>query len=76
MEIKNYIMEGLAVGEVTALINLDVNGAFDAAFWPSLLNGLRDCGCPKNFYILTISYFNNRIAILSCNYIQIEEVIR
>ena len=65
MEIKIYVMEGLAGGEVTALINLDVNGAFEAAFWPSILNGLRDCGCPKNFYILTISYFNNRIAILS-----------
>ena len=75
MEIKNYIMEGLAVGEVTALIILDVNGAFDAAFWPSILNG-RECGCPKNLYNLTKSYFSNRTVVLSCNSLQIEEVSR
>ena len=33
MEIKNYVMAGLAGGEVIALISLDVKGAFDAAFW-------------------------------------------
>jgi hypothetical protein len=37
MELKNFVMEGLAAGKVTAIINLDVKGAFDAAFWPSIL---------------------------------------
>jgi retron-type reverse transcriptase len=49
MEVKNYVMEGLAGGEVIALISLDVKGDFDAAFWPSILNGLGACSCPKNF---------------------------
>ena len=75
MEIKNYVMEGLAEGEVIALISLDVKGAFDAAFWPSILNGLRACGCPKNLYNLTKSYFSNRTAILSSNSIQIEKEV-
>ena len=75
MEIKNYVMEGLAGGEVIALISLDVSGAFDAAFWPSILNGLRECSCPKNLYNLTKSYFSNRTAILSCNSIQIEKEV-
>jgi hypothetical protein len=75
MEITNYVMEGLAGGEVIALISLDVKGAFDAAFWPSILNGLRACGCPKNLYNLTKSYFSNRTAILSFNSVQIEKEV-
>lgn len=75
MEIKNYVMEGLAGGEVIALISLDVKGAFDAAFWPSILNGLRACECPKNLYNLTKSYFSNRTAIISYNGIQIEKEV-
>jgi hypothetical protein len=73
MEIKNYVMEGLAGEEVIALISLDVKGAFDVAFWPSILKGLRACRCPKNPYNLTKSYFSNRTAILSLNNIQIEK---
>ena len=76
VEIKNYVMEGLAGGEVIALISLYVSGAFDAAFWPSILNGLIECGCPKNLYNLTKSYFSNRTVVLSCNSLQIEEVSR
>jgi hypothetical protein len=47
MEVKKSVKEGLAAGGVIALINLDVKGAFDAAFWPIILNGLRACSCPK-----------------------------
>jgi len=31
MEIKEIVKEGLAAGEVIALVSLDVKGAFDAA---------------------------------------------
>ena len=58
MEVKKFVKEGLAAGEVIILISLDVKGAFDAAFWPSILNGLRACGCPKNLYNLTKIYFS------------------
>jgi hypothetical protein len=75
MEIKNYVNEGLAGGEVIALISLDVKGAFDAAFWPSILNGLRACGCPKNLYNLTKSYFSNRTAVISFNSIRMEKQV-
>ena len=34
MEVKKFVKERLAAGEVIALINLDVKGAFDAAFRP------------------------------------------
>jgi hypothetical protein len=35
--VKGFAEEGLAAGEITILISLDVKGAFDAAWWPSIL---------------------------------------
>jgi hypothetical protein len=61
MAIK-YFVQGLAAGEVIALISLGVQGAFDAAWWPAILNELRECKCPKNLYEHTKSYFSQRIA--------------
>ena len=75
MEIKNYVKVGLTGGDVIALISLDVKGAFNADFWPSILNGLRASGCPKNLYNLTKSYFSKRTAIISPNRIQIEKEV-
>jgi hypothetical protein len=49
-----------AAGEVIVLVSLDVKGAFDAAWWPGILNRLRACGCPKNLYDLTKGYFSQR----------------
>jgi hypothetical protein len=40
MEVKKFVKEGLAAGEVIILISLDLKCAFDAAFWPSIVNGL------------------------------------
>jgi len=75
MEIKNYVKEGLRGGDIIALISLDEKGAFDAAFRPSILNGLRACGCPKNLFNLTIRYFTKRTAIISLDRIQIEKEV-
>ena len=75
MEIKNYVKVGLRGGDVIALISLDVKEAFDAAFWPSILKGLRASGCPKNLYNFTKSYFSKRTAIISPNRIQIEKEV-
>ena len=40
---------------------LDVQGAFDNLWWPSLLKNLKDRGCPKNIYKLLQSYFSERV---------------
>jgi len=42
------------------MVGLDVKGAFDAAWWPSILNNLRDLRCPKNLYDLSLNYFSER----------------
>jgi hypothetical protein len=72
MTVKHFV-EGLVAGELIVLVSLDVKGAFDAAWWPNTLNGLKACGCPKNPYNLTKSYFSQRTAILSTNSVRIEK---
>jgi hypothetical protein len=62
--VKEFVEEGLVGGGVIVLVSLDVKGAFDAAWWPSILNGLRACGCPKNLCNLTNSYFSQRLTVM------------
>jgi hypothetical protein len=45
MAIKAFVQEGLAAGEVIALVSLDVQGAFDAAWWPGILKELGGMLC-------------------------------
>ena len=52
MAVKEFVEEDLAAGEIIVLIGLDVKGDFDAAWWPSILYGLKAYNCPpKNFII-------------------------
>jgi hypothetical protein len=75
MAVKNFVEKGLAAGDVIVLVSLDVKAAFDAAWWPSILNGLKACGCPKNLYNLTKSYFSQQTAGLSTNSIRMEKKV-
>ena len=65
MAVKGFLEEGLAAGEIIVLISLGVKGAFDAAWWPSILNGLKAYKCPKILYNLSKSYIIPRFAVLS-----------
>jgi len=51
MAVKEFVEEGLAAGEIIVQIRLDVKGTFDAAWWSSILNGLKAYNCPKTFII-------------------------
>jgi hypothetical protein len=57
------------------MVSLDVKGAFDAAWWPSIFSNLRDLRCPKNLYILTQNYFSNRISIFYANTYKVERKV-
>jgi retron-type reverse transcriptase len=46
--VKEYLQEGLRKGHVAILVSIDIKGAFDAAWWPSILNTLKEFNCPKN----------------------------
>ena len=65
MAVKNIVDEGLNAGEVIILVSLDIQTAFDAAWWPNILKSLQDCGCPKNLFYLVKSYLNQRSAIVN-----------
>jgi len=42
METKNFIEPALLKKEVVIMTSLDIKGAFDAAWWPSIIKGLKD----------------------------------
>jgi len=48
MGLKLFVQEGLNKGEITAIVNLNVDGAFEYAWTPSLLKKLEESGCPRN----------------------------
>jgi len=73
MVVKEFVQDSQAAGEVIALVILNVQGAFDAAWWPAILKEMRDCGGPKHLYKLTKSYFTQRTAILVMNSIRMEK---
>jgi hypothetical protein len=75
MAIKDSVEEGLAAGEMIALVSQNVQGAFDAAWWPGIPKKLRECRCPKSLYELTKSYFTQRTATLSTNTLITEKEI-
>jgi hypothetical protein len=75
MAVKGFVGEGLAAGEIIVLISLDVKGPFDAAWWPSIFNGLKVYNCPKNLYNLSISFFSQRSAVLSTNNASIQRTV-
>ena len=47
------------------LIMLDVKGAFNNLSWKSILQALRNTGCPRNIFHLIRSYFNERKVVYS-----------
>jgi hypothetical protein len=75
MEAKSFIEQVLENRGIVILASLDVRGAFDSAWWPGIIDGLRDFNCPRNPYNLSKDYFNNRTAILTTNNYTIERKI-
>ena len=55
------------------MTTLDVQGAFDAAWWPAILRGLRDADCPRNLYQLTQDYVKDRRAVTFLNNKKLEK---
>jgi hypothetical protein len=51
--VTGFVKENLQQRKCVILASLDVRGAFDAAWWPSILCNLRDLRCPNNLYTLT-----------------------
>ena len=67
MAVKKFVDESLGGKNSVGAISLDVQGAFDNAWWPSILNALKNFQCPQNLYKLTESYLNERQCELTTN---------
>ena len=67
MALKDYVQSSIDDGQYVAVINLNVKGAFDAAWWPGILASLRQLRCPGNLYKLCGSYFKDRTPFLTIN---------
>jgi hypothetical protein len=76
MEVKHFIEESLILKQCTVTVSHNVKGAFDAAWWSSILKQLRELKCPKNLYNLSGSYFSNRKATLTINNYKMEKEVQ
>ena len=76
IEVKNFTEKSLRLKQCTVIVSLDVKGAFDAAWWPSILKQLIELKCPKNLHKLPASYFSNRKATLSINNYKMEKEVQ
>ena len=61
--------------KVVITINLDVKRAFDAAWWPNILKGLKGSECPRNLYCLSQGCLSQRTAVMSTNSVSIERSV-
>ena len=73
MTVKKIIEENLKQQNCTAVVSLDVRGAFDAAWWPRILHNLKELKCPRNLFNLSRSYFSDRTVSLRGNTLKIEK---
>ena len=64
LAVKEIIEENMEQKNCTAVVCLDVRGAFDTAWWPSILHNLKELKCPRNLFNLSRSYFSDRTASL------------
>ncbi|XP_061719986.1 uncharacterized protein LOC133527111 [Cydia pomonella] len=51
--------------KLVVAISLDIEGAFDHAWWPALLSRLRAVHCPRNIYNIIYSYLTDRKVVLN-----------
>jgi hypothetical protein len=53
MAVKEFVQEGFSRGEITVTVSLDLEGAFNSAWWPSVVKNFLESGCPRNLFNLT-----------------------
>jgi len=73
--VKEIIEENLKQKNCTPVFRLDIRGAFDAAWWPSIVRNRKELKCPKNPFNLPRSYFNDRTVSLRGNTLEIEKPV-
>jgi len=67
MQVKQYLENHLERGGVAIMVSLDVQGAFDSAWWPAILQRLREAKCPRKLYYIVQDYLKERKAFVAIN---------
>jgi hypothetical protein len=58
VEAKEFIEPELGNRKVVIMTSLDIKEAFDAVWWPSIIEELKVSRCPRNLYYLSQGYFS------------------
>ncbi|KAG7304756.1 hypothetical protein JYU34_010112 [Plutella xylostella] len=59
-DLVEHLREGINSKNIVILISLDIEGAFDNAWWPALKHQLTKKRCPRNLYEMVCSYLSDR----------------
>lgn len=59
-DLIQHIRNNLNSKLINVVVSLDIEGAFDSAWWPSIKNRLMEKGCPQNLRRIANSYFQDR----------------
>lgn len=54
------VRHNVKAGRIVALISLDIEGAFDHAWWPSIRKGLKEYDCEPLIWLLIDDYLKER----------------
>lgn len=58
------VREAKDAGQQVAIVSLDIRGAFDNAWWPSIFCQLKRIKCPRNIYGILLSYTEEREVVV------------
>jgi hypothetical protein len=65
MQVKQYLENHLERGGVAIMVSLDLQWLFDSAWWPAILQRLREAKCPRKLYYLVQDYLKEREAFIA-----------
>ena len=60
--VSDYVHQSRSKGLKSCLISLDISGAFDNAWHPSIKARLREINCPPNIYNIIVDFLHDRTA--------------
>ena len=66
-DIKSTVNQKLLDKNKVALISFDVKGAFDRAWWPSIIHSMDEQNFPSSLIRLVQSYFEDRFVFTTYN---------
>lgn len=64
-DLVKHVKEEIERKKIVLIVSLDIEGAFDNAWWPALKQQLKIKNTPKNLFELVISYLKNRRIVVN-----------